>query len=337
MATLEIHDGQGRVQRVTITREQTVLFGSARSVRSCWTAKGSCRSTAGCGWKKNRYKADASPDAGAIEVNGKRLASSSFRQGDEIVVGPCRIYMIHSDEDLPRDDKTRIQATPFVTTQTTAPAKPRSRSRPKVELERDDWFQDLEVAPPSGELEILPEGTPRPSGRRGRDRTRTARGSKAANWSFRGLYDRFFSTQVAPGEERVLTSPLVFGLVIAVVVLIELGFSLNTIIARTVTTRLFHRAWRASTTAMTATRSAASTSTSRGSRAMRRATARPACFALGQRPAVHHEYGCVVVERTHRRARDARPGQRRAGLSRLEHRIGRARPQDRRVARRSGV
>lgn len=242
MATLEIHDGQGRVQRVTITREQTVLFGSSPKCEIVLDGEGVLPFHGRLRWKKNRYKADASPDAGAIEVNGKRLASSSFRQGDEIVVGPCRIYMIHSDEDLPRDDKTRIQATPFVTTQTTAPAKPRSRSRSQVELERDDWFQDLEVAPPSGELEILPEDTPRPSGRRGRDRTRTARGSKAAQWSFRGLYDRFFSTQVAPGEERVLTSPLVFGLVIAVVVLIGLGFSLNTIIARTVTTRLFHRA-----------------------------------------------------------------------------------------------
>ena len=29
MATLEVHDGQGRVERVTISRDQTILFGSS--------------------------------------------------------------------------------------------------------------------------------------------------------------------------------------------------------------------------------------------------------------------------------------------------------------------
>ncbi|AGA29349.1 outer membrane protein assembly factor BamB family protein [Singulisphaera acidiphila] len=247
MATLEVHDGQGRVQRLTITREQTVLFGSSPKCEIVLNGEGVLPFHGRLRWKTSRYKADASPDAGAIEVNGRRMASSSFRQGDEIVVGPCRIFMIHADEDLPQDDKTRIQPAPFVSSPAMSPAQPlplpRSRRKSPSTLERDELFQDLEVAPPSLEIESLPAQT------RGRDKRRHKRSKPQANakpttakQGIRGLFKRIFSAQVAPGEERVLTSPLVFGLAIAVVALVVLGFLLNTIIARTVTTRLFHRA-----------------------------------------------------------------------------------------------
>ncbi|WP_406699924.1 PQQ-binding-like beta-propeller repeat protein [Singulisphaera sp. Ch08] len=243
MATLEVHDGQGRVQRVTITREQTVLFGSSPKCEIVLNGDGVLPFHGRLRWKSSRYKADASPDAGAIEINGRRMASSSFRQGDEIVVGPCRIFMIHADEDLPQDDKTRIQPAPFISTApATTTAKSRSRVRPGKPFERQDWIEDLAVAPPSAEMAVAPSDSRERGGRHKSRRPRADAKSKTGKRGVRGLFDRFFSTQVAPGEERVLTSPLVFGLVGAVVVLVVLGFALNTIIARTVTTRMFHRA-----------------------------------------------------------------------------------------------
>src|SRR5690348_8809907 len=115
MATLEVHDGQGQVHRVEITRAQTGLFGASPKCDIVLNGPGVLPFHGRLRWKSTRFKVDASPDAGYLEVNGQRLASSSFRQGDEITVGPCRIFLIHSDEDLPPeppDDKTRIQPLP---------------------------------------------------------------------------------------------------------------------------------------------------------------------------------------------------------------------------------
>ena len=46
----------------------------------------------------------------------------------------------------------------------------------------------------------------------------------------------------APGQERILSSPLVLGLVGSLVALVFLGISLQGIIAKTVATRLYNRA-----------------------------------------------------------------------------------------------
>src|SRR5215216_620579 len=101
MATLEVHDGPGRVRRVTISRDQTVLFGSSPKCDIVLEGPGVLPFHGRLRWKETRFKVDASPDARHLEINGKRLAASSFRQGDEITIGTCRIFMIHADEDLP--------------------------------------------------------------------------------------------------------------------------------------------------------------------------------------------------------------------------------------------
>ena len=51
-------------------------------------------------WKGRRFKADASPEVPWIEVNGVQVKSKSLYQGDEIRVGPCRIFLL-SIEDGP--------------------------------------------------------------------------------------------------------------------------------------------------------------------------------------------------------------------------------------------
>src|SRR4051812_27714523 len=155
MATLEVHDGQGRVQRVTISRDQAVLFGSSPKCDIVLSGPGVLPFHGRLRWKSTRFKVDASPDAGSLEVNGKRLAAASFRQGDEIAVGPCRIFMIHADEDLPplEDDKTRVQPAPAmpVAAPRAAPPKPR-RHRRQTPLRDSELMVGLEVAPPSVEI-----------------------------------------------------------------------------------------------------------------------------------------------------------------------------------------
>ena len=63
------------------------------------------------------------------------MASSSFRQGDEIQVGACRIFMINDGEldraaaSPPRDDVTRVQP----------PAVHRPRPKPAPSIKRGSW------------------------------------------------------------------------------------------------------------------------------------------------------------------------------------------------------
>src|SRR5215218_8209611 len=87
MAMLEVHDGPGRVRRVTISRDQTVLFGSSPKCDIVLEGPGVLPFHGRLRWKSTRFKVDASPDAQHLEVNGKRLAASSFRQGDELRIG----------------------------------------------------------------------------------------------------------------------------------------------------------------------------------------------------------------------------------------------------------
>src|SRR4051812_43795762 len=111
MATLEVHDGLGRVRRVPIERDQTVLFGSSPKCDIVLDDPEVLPFHGRLRWKLYRIKVDASPDAQYITVNGRKMASASFRLGDEIEVGACRIFLVHADEDLPkkarrpRDDK----------------------------------------------------------------------------------------------------------------------------------------------------------------------------------------------------------------------------------------
>lgn len=238
MATLEVHHGEGRVERVTISRDQAVLFGTSPKCDIVLNGPGVLPFHGRLRWKTSRYKADAFPDAEFLEINGHRMTSSSVRQGDEITVGPCRIFMLDVDEDLPPDDATRVQPAPVFAAGAAPPYPPPPLPRRRGPLERNDWARGAEVAPPSVEAAVA---TPPPT----RGAEPRASGDKATEATpARGGWIRALVSggQVAPGEERILTSPLVAGLVVALAVLVLLGIMLRGIIARTVATRLYTRA-----------------------------------------------------------------------------------------------
>src|SRR5258705_6623355 len=120
MATLEIHDGLGRVRRVTVSRDQTLLFGSSPKCDLILDDAEVLPFHGWLRWKRDRFKVDASPEAEFLSVNGQKMASASFHQGDEIQVGSCRIFMISVVDEpteavkRPRDDQTIVQPPPFL-------------------------------------------------------------------------------------------------------------------------------------------------------------------------------------------------------------------------------
>ena len=112
MATLEIHDGLGRVQFVTLSRDHPLLFG-ASSTCDVVLAGNEIKPVHGrIRWRSNRFKIEASPDAEYVLVNGQRAANKSLRQGDEIVVGQCRMFLQGSvseaEDDRPEPDDNVI-------------------------------------------------------------------------------------------------------------------------------------------------------------------------------------------------------------------------------------
>lgn len=231
MATLEVHGAEGRVERVEVTREHPVLFGSSPNCDIVLAGPGVLPFHGRIRWKGKRFKADASPDAEYLLVNGHKMTSSSFRQGDEIQVGPCRIFMLYAADDLPpADDKTRIQAAPV--------------ARGVKAFEDPKWVDDLDAGRHSSETAVadLPEYV----GSRYGDRSgKSRRGSKSGKGALRGWAG--FAAALsgrgrAPGEERILSSPVVIGLAGVLALLVVLGFGLRGVIARTTATRLFNSA-----------------------------------------------------------------------------------------------
>src|SRR5262249_39147625 len=170
-----------------------------------------------------------------------KMAASSFRQGDEVVVGNHRIFMINDAEpepDVPprRDDVTRVQPPAFI-----APPAPGTMIR------RGSWRQNLEGAEPSIETALAePELGPAPAqkpGRRAREPRKPSPSPAAAPRRGWGRLLHIFSARAyAPGHEQIFSSPLVFGLVGTLVVLALVGFALYGIIVRTAANRLYNQA-----------------------------------------------------------------------------------------------
>jgi outer membrane protein assembly factor BamB len=251
MATIEVHYEHGRVERLAITRDQTILIGSSPKCDIILKGEGVYPFHGRLRWKTNRFKADASPDAEFLYINGHKMASSSFRQGDEMEIGPNRIFMIQVEEDLPRDDKTRIQPAPPASAMPRARLKPmpapddRSRTgqgplpRLRPWQKPVDWA-DLEVAAPSIEATVTA-----PTSARDHEVPAAIRGNKPASKpgrSFSRVVRVLTTGDRPPGQERIITSPLVITLAVALVMLTGLGITLRSIIKQTIATRQYQRA-----------------------------------------------------------------------------------------------
>jgi outer membrane protein assembly factor BamB len=252
MATLEVHDGQGRVEFVELARDHPVLFGTSAACDIVLAGEGISLVHGRIRWRNGRFKVEASPAAQYVLINGHKMASSSLHQGDEMTVGPCRLFMLRLDdsaEAIPTgrrsrhrdEEKTRVlEGTTPLASRPQEGAEPRRSKtrakRPKVResiLERDEWLEALELDPrPEAPVESLPAG---PTARKGL--------REARPWGFRRWLDRLRSaTQVAPGQEKIVSSPLVLALVLALALLVLLGISLRAIISKTMANQGYNRA-----------------------------------------------------------------------------------------------
>jgi len=274
MATLEVHDEEGRVQFVELARDHPVLFGTSVACDIVLSGEGISPVQGRIRWKKGRYRVEASPDAEFVVINGHKMASSSLHQGDEMTVGRCRLFLLRIDEQLearpverpPRrsdEERTRVLDGPGHL-HISPPrgggggggggiAAPRPASPPPLParspLERDDWLQELgmNVGPETSTDSALPElsrsarnpfpGQPVRPGRAGQP-TAPLGLRRLQQW-FRALRDE---RARAPGRERIVSSPLVVGLVLSLGLLVLLGFGLRSIIIKTLANQRYNRA-----------------------------------------------------------------------------------------------
>jgi len=236
MATLEVHDAGSRVRRIRIGRDHPAMFGSDPMCDVVLDGPGVQPFHGRIRWKTRRFKADASPEVPWIEVNGLRVKSKSLYQGDEIRVGPCRIFLISVEDGPDHGEKTVIQEAPA--------AGPDPEARPAA------GFARMEMAPPSIESPY-PMSTPDAPLRRIKYRPGEPRdqgddqgpedspsisisgamrqyGEQSAEYPASEeeppLADRIRaivpSFEQAPGDDRVFTSPMVVGLVVTFLVLV---------------------------------------------------------------------------------------------------------------------
>src|SRR5690606_1427483 len=94
MATLEIHDGSGRAEYVTISREGIGLVGADPKCDVVVPDPQARPIHARLRWKRDWLRLEAMPEARSLLVNGRKLAKATLRQGDEIVIGACRIFVL---------------------------------------------------------------------------------------------------------------------------------------------------------------------------------------------------------------------------------------------------
>ncbi len=251
MATLEVHDAQGRVQFVELERDHPVLFGSSPHCEVILEGEGINPVHGRIRWKRGRFKIEASPDAEYVLINGHRMASGSIGVGDEVVVGPCRFFLLRVEESAEPAGRTSRAAAEEGRTVVAPPPvagagagagagaarygppsnEKGSRSkyvRPgEMPAEKPGWARDLA----EGRLSTQASGSsPVPEaaiGLRGR---------------FRQVLRKWLPQDEAPGQERIISSPLVVSLVLMLGVLVGMGFWLRNVISATIAERTFNRA-----------------------------------------------------------------------------------------------
>lgn len=219
MATLEVHDGRGRVEFVMISKAHPALFGSDPKCDVVLNDPAAKPFHGRLRWKGDKFKAEAFPEAKSLDLNGQKMVAASFRQGDEITVGGCRIFLV-STEDGPADlEPTRIQARP-------------------AGLDDPGWLD-------AGRSEPTPEAGA-PTGRAIRQGTAattaaTAPAARAAEpvvaaatapvlavkvpW-WRKALRKLNAGDRPPGQEDLTRSPLVLGLAVALGCMLLVGYGL---------------------------------------------------------------------------------------------------------------
>ena len=212
MATLEVHDGRGRVEIVTISRDHTALFGSDPKCDVVLDDPQVLPFHGRLRYKGGKYRAEAFPEAQALAINGKKVVAASLAQGDEIKVGAYKIFLVNTEDGPVDHDKTREQAPPqskkLVKGGGTATASPPATAAKGA------------VAA----VAVKPAMPPKPPG------------------PIKKFMNVILAKDQRPGEEKIVSSPLVLALVVAFALLVACGIGLYSVISRTTAERQFNTA-----------------------------------------------------------------------------------------------
>ena len=256
MATLEIHDGQGRVQFVELERNHMILFGTSPTCEIILEGPEIKPVHGRIRWKADRVRLEASPDAQFLTINGRKMVSGSAGQGDEIAVGPCRIFVLRLEgaaepatRTTPTVDygRTRVMPPPALPESLRSAmleeegrSAPRPQARSSSPLARSssrlraeppaELFEGIESLQNSVSLEI-------PAAKRAKGEHASA---ERRGWLPKIITKWIPASEAAPGREQIASSPLVLGLIAAFVILVGMGFWLKSIIASTVADRVFN-------------------------------------------------------------------------------------------------
>jgi outer membrane protein assembly factor BamB len=221
MATLEVHDGAGHVELVTIRREHLALFGSDPKCDIVLADPKSLPFHGRIRYSKGLFKVEAFPESKSIVLNGQKVISSKFMVGDEVRVGAYRIFLINTDDKPAETEKTRVQAAPV------------SKAAGAGPLPRQRGPAGAAVAAPAANSpeQRLKRATPAP----------TAKTPSAPIPQWKRLLRKVWREQ-APGEERLAGSPLVLALIVVLALLGLVGIGLWGVISSTTADRQYRQA-----------------------------------------------------------------------------------------------
>ena len=256
MATLEVHDGQGRVQFVELARDHPVLFGTSAACDVLLEGDGIRPVHGRIRWKET-VQVEASPDAEFVLINGTKMTTGSIHQGDEIAVGDCRMFLLRADEDLEpatrskspaEDDRTRVAAAPVVRMGEARPGTMRGAREADPPLLENAPIGSTSLRSTRAGARIASLDAPLAEVfARGRQDEHAARRAPAqaqtkpaAGSAWARLISSLGHRWLRAGSGS-LSSPLVLGLVASLAVLVGMGFWLKAIIASTIATRTFNR------------------------------------------------------------------------------------------------
>lgn len=190
-------------------------------------------------------------------INGRKMTTGSVTQGDEITVGPCRMFLIKVDDDQATESATKPQVDEGRTTVLSPPSRgmtettrPQSHSyertrkgeRGEIVLQRTNWRGSLKPlrGPDPDVSETFTLASANDSDQGGNEPRQKGPGLiqviRAGIARLRASLD-----SSAPGREKIASSPLVIGLVVSLAVLVGMGFWLKSIITATIATRTYNR------------------------------------------------------------------------------------------------
>lgn len=244
MATIEIHDSRGSVQRLELTPDQVIWFGSDPGCDVKLLGPGVAPYHFRVRSKAGRYRVEVAPEAPEVEVNGRKTRKEKLDRGDEIAYAGTRVFLVQVDTApvLALDDDPGFadappaspspSASPVVARTASAPAQPQAtptqptpptNRRPKnrdEESEEDGW----------GSL----------GGLSAQEAVPVARAKAATSLSPLGRLK--LGEERPPGQERLLTSPLAIGLAATLALLGAVGYGLKVLNDKNTRDNLFLQA-----------------------------------------------------------------------------------------------